>query len=448
MLNISENSVHSKLASYQFQTFEHCLSTDNGQRLRRFLFIISALLTAAMFLPWTQNISGKGAITALFPEQRPQTVHTVIAGRIEKWYVTEGQLVQEGDTIIRISEVRNDFFDPNLLKNISEQIVNKEQSAKAYMGKVEALNRQIDALNHNFTVRTDQQMVKLDQLRLKIQSDSIGVVAALTGLQVADQQYHRALDLYGQGLKSKTELEQRELARQQAEAALVEARNKLQISRNEFINVESEINALRADFRDKISKAESEKFASLSAYYDTEAQVTRLQNQFAGNIVRADYYAVTAPVSGYITRAIRAGVGEMLKEGDEVVSLMPEVHELAVELYVEPMDLPLVQLNQKVRFIFDGWPVFFFSGWPGVSFGTYGGRIVAIDQFISENGRYRLLVARDAEDVPWPKGLRVGAGARGFMLLNDVPIWYELWRQFNGFPPDFYSPNPTTTKVN
>jgi hypothetical protein len=23
-------------------------------------------------------------------------------------------------------------------------------------------------------------------------------------------------------------------------------------------------------------------------------------------------------------------------------------------------------------------------------------------------------------------------------MLNDVPLWYEFWRQLNGFPPDFY----------
>jgi RsmE family RNA methyltransferase len=26
----------------------------------------------------------------------------------------------------------------------------------------------------------------------------------------------------------------------------------------------------------------------------------------------------------------------------------------------------------------------------------------------------------------------------GISLLKNVPIWYELWRNINGFPPDYY----------
>ncbi|MEL6134578.1 MAG: biotin attachment protein, partial [Bacteroidota bacterium] len=81
-----------------------------------------------------------------------------------------------------------------------------------------------------------------------------------------------------------------------------------------------------------------------------------------------------------------------------------------------------------------------FSGWPNSSFGTYGGQIFAIDNFVSDNGKYRILVAQDPNDAPWPDALRVGAGANSMMLLKDVRIWYELWRQINGFPADYYKP--------
>ncbi|MFM7234164.1 MAG: biotin attachment protein, partial [Flavobacteriales bacterium] len=132
------------------------------------------------------------------------------------------------------------------------------------------------------------------------------------------------------------------------------------------------------------------------------------------------------------------GVGETIKEGEEIVTLMPANYQLAVELMIKPIDYPLLSKGQKVRFIFDGWPAFVFSGWPGASAGTYGGLVVAIDNFTNEKGEYRILVAPDPNDVAWPPGIRVGAGARGMALLNDVPLGYELWRQFNGFPPNYY----------
>jgi len=130
------------------------------------------------------------------------------------------------------------------------------------------------------------------------------------------------------------------------------------------------------------------------------------------------------------------------------VSISPSEYELAVETYVKPLDLPLMNIGQKIRIQFDGWPAIVFSGWPNVSHGTYGGEIYAIDQFISENGMYRVLVRPDPDDYDWPEALRFGSGASNFMLLNDVPIWYELWRNINDFPPEFYSQeaNPKAKK--
>jgi multidrug resistance efflux pump len=200
------------------------------------------------------------------------------------------------------------------------------------------------------------------------------------------------------------------------------------------------------DYQEKINKSESDKFSALSAMYDTAAQVTKLQNAYANYNARTGLYFILAPQDGYITKAQITGIGETIKEGQEIVTIMPLLSDLAVEMYVTPMDLPLMQVNEKVRFIFDGWPSFFFSGWPGISFGTFGGKVVAIDNNISTNGKFRILVAPDTDEEPWPTGLRVGGGAHGIALLNDVPIGYELWRQINGFPPDFYKPSTATTK--
>ena len=120
---------------------------------------------------------------------------------------------------------------------------------------------------------------------------------------------------------------------------------------------------------------------------------------------------------------------------------MPANYELAVEMYVRPIDLPLVHIGETVRIQFDGWPAIIFSGWPNVSYGTYGARIVAIENFISDNGMYRVLLKPDSNDVDWPEAIRVGSGAKTLALLDNVPIWFELWRQINSFPPNFYKPN-------
>jgi len=148
-----------------------------------------------------------------------------------------------------------------------------------------------------------------------------------------------------------------------------------------------------------------------------------------------------------INKAIKSGIGEAFKEGEKLVNIMPSNYELAVETYVRPIDLPLIHIGEKVRVQFDGWPAIVFSGWESVSYGTYGANVVAIENFISENGMYRVLLSPDVTDHEWPNGIRVGSGAKTIALLNDVPIWYELWRQLNGFPPSFYNPKKTDSKT-
>ena len=125
---------------------------------------------------------------------------------------------------------------------------------------------------------------------------------------------------------------------------------------------------------------------------------------------------------------------------------MPASFEIAVETYVNPIDLPLISKGEKVRVWFDGWPTIVFSGWPDISYGTFGGKIVAIENFISENGKYRVLIAPDKNDIKWPKQLSIGAGAKTIALLNNVPVWFELWRTLNGFPPNYYKPGTVKEK--
>lgn len=439
MLDLSPHNPVPELNRTSFQSFRTIGIAKANELFARWLMAICILVLAGLFLPWTQNIRARGTVTSLSPDQRPQTIHSIIPGRIEEWFVQEGQLVMKGDTILRLSEVKPEYFDPRLLDRTQEQITAKELTAKSYDEKVRSLDAQIDALSGAMRIKLEQTRNKVQQARLKLQSDSIRVIAAQTAIRVAEEQLVRGEQQFKEGLVSKVELERRQVAQQQANATLIDAQNQLLDARNELLNAELEINGVRNDYRDKLSKAESEKFASLSQRYTTEAEVSKMQVDLANYTVRAGNYYVTAPQDGYITKAVVTGVGETVKEGDPLVSVMPARFDLAVELYVRPMDMPLITKGQKVRFMFDGWPSIVFSGWPNRSYGTFGGQVAAIDNFISPNGKYRILVAPDTNDQPWPDAIRVGGGAIGFALMSDVPIWYELWRQINGFPPDLYA---------
>ncbi len=447
MLNISHNKLNEKVSLEHYKSVQKVFHKRHFKHFNRFLLAFSIIMIIMLFLPWTQNVSGKGYVTTLTPDQRPQTIQSPIPGRIEKWYVREGDYVQKGDTILHISEIKNEYFDPRLIERTEQQINAKSMAVNSYSEKVKALNKQIGALSRERGLKLEQARNKLIQSELKVQSDSIDLEAARTNINIAQRQYDRVVQLQTEGLKAVTDVEEKRLKLQEAQAKLISQENKLLAARNDVINSRVEINRIGAEYTDKISKAESDMFTAQSNQFDSEAQVTKLENEYANYEIRSDLYYIRAPQSGFINRAIQAGIGETFKEGDRLVGIMPSDYQVAVETYVEPIDLPLIQLGEKVRIQFDGWPAIVFSGWPNLSYGTFGGEVVALETFISENGKYRVLLAPDPEDPEWPADIRVGSGANTIALLNDVPIWFELWRQLNGFPPNYYQPEKVTAQV-
>jgi multidrug resistance efflux pump len=445
MLNISKKNPITENIE-QYTTVRNLTNRPHYKILNKIILFVSLLGVVILFLPWTQNISGSGAVTTLKPNQRPQTIQSAIAGRIEKWYVQEGDYVQKGDTILFISEIKEDYFDPNLIQNTKSQVDAKKMSGASYGGKVTSLAAQISAIESERVLKLQQAQNKIRQAVLKIKSDSMDLEAVKTQIKIANTQFNRTVTLNKEGLKPLTDLEEKRLKMQEVEAKIITQENKLLASKNEYINAKVEINRISAEYAEKSSKAKSDQFTALSSQYDTEAQVNKLENQVVNYQIRNGMYYIKAPQNGYVNRAIQSGLGETIKEGTQIVSIMPSAYDIAVETFVSPNDLPLVHKGEKVRIWFDGWPTVVFSGWPNLSYGTFGGKIVAIENFISPNGKFRILIAPDATEAAWPKQISIGSGAQTLALLENVPIWFELWRTLNGFPPNFYQPKTATSK--
>jgi multidrug resistance efflux pump len=439
MLNISSNIIKDRIPFGASKSLALTLPVNGDQRRIKVLIGMLLMGFITLFLPWTQNIRSKGYVTALRPDQRPQTVHSILAGRVEAWYVSEGDFVAKGDTILRISEVKDEYFDSLLLPRTQMQVDAKALSARSYGEKVSALQSQIDALKQNNILRLQQAENKLKMAELKVQSDSIELVQAKVNFDIGTYQLKRSENLYDEGLRSLTDLESSKLKFQEVQAKLISSENKLLSSKNELITARLELEAIDNDFKDKLAKAQSEMYTAMSSQFDAEASTIKLENQYSNYERRTGYRHILAPQDGFIAKAIQVGIGETVKEGDEIVNIVPANAELAVEMFVQPVDFPLIKVGNKVRFIFDGWPAIVFSGWPQISNGTFGGVIVAIDQFAGPTNQYRVLVIEDPEEEAWPDQLRMGSGADGIAILNDVPVWYEIWRHLNGFPADYYT---------
>lgn len=410
MLNLSPQRIHKVLPEERLYSLRAIRPPKSSRLLARWLLGISILFIIVLFLPWQQNIRGTGRVTALNPTNRPQTVEAVIAGRIQQWHVSEGEYVEKGDTIITISEVREKYFDPQLLTRLQEQLTAKENSIVSKGDKIKALERQIRALREGMIIKVQQAKMKMEAERVRFMN--------------AENQFERNKKLFEAGNIPLTKFQEIEY--------------KYQGSQADYINSQTELNGVEADFLDKISKAESDINNTQAELFEAEADVAKLRNEFTNMQIRSQQYQVLAPQSGIIVKALKSGLGETVMEGDAVCTIMPEASDLAVEMYIAAMNVPLIRKGSHVRLEFDGWPALQVSGWPSVSVGTFGGVVEVVDYVNTRPGEFRILVKPDQKDEAWPRQLRVGSGIKGWAMLQDVPIWYEIWRQLNGFPPSLY----------
>ena len=414
------------------------LDPESGRRLGRVMMVAVLMFIIILFLPWRQNIEGSGTLTALTPQDRPQTVQNAIAGRIEHWAVREGQLVHRGDTLLTLSEIKDEYFDPNLPERLVEQLTAKRGNVVANGARIAAASRQIVALQMSLVVGLAAARNRVQQARNTVSMDSADLVAITNAYRIAQNRLARYEAGYQNGLFSLTDIEARRLNLQNDLAKAVSQRNKLGSSRQSLDNSGIALAEIQAKYQENLAKTESDRSSAVSSRASSEGEVAALRNKISNVAVRRSLYIVRAPQTGYLVRTLKAGIGETIKEGEAIATLQPEAPVLAAELYVRAMDVPLIQRGRQVRLQFDGWPAIQFSGWPSVAVGTFGGTVSVIDVVSSTNGRYRLLVRpvqTQPGDQPWPPQLRLGSGVYGWVILDSVPVWYEIWRQLNGFPP-------------
>ncbi|MCS6976908.1 MAG: HlyD family secretion protein [Gemmatales bacterium] len=417
-------------------------------RLSR-LVLISVLFLpfALLFVPWTQTVHGEGRAIAFNPVERPQFIVSPIEGRIKKWYVAEGDRVQAGQRILEMVD-----NDPNLeLRLLDEEraILDRLRAAEARVRDIEA---RIRNLQNSRQLAIDIQTNILRQEEARLFSFKQQLIAAEARLAAAEPNYRRQKELFENrlaGLASKRDVEV-------AERELGEARAQVEAAKAQIALAEEAVKAAKAN----LEKVDADtaaminlETASLRAAEAEVATIRRDKAQIEVRIARQRAQYVDAPTDGVIFRLLANAEqgGILVRPGERLAVLVPDIKGpdreggltktdypgIVTELNIDGNDLPLIRKGDRVRLQFEGWPAVQFVGWPSVAVGTFGGRVYLVDPTADEYGRFRILVEPDPEDQPWPEQeyLRQGVRAQGWVLLRQVTLGWELWRQLNGFPP-------------
>lgn len=413
-----------------------CLALAGSSRfsrlLARLLAVAFVLFAFGVFLlPWQQNVPGTGRVIAFDPLERRVSVEAPVAGRVRKLHVVEGQRVKKGDILVEIQD-----NDPNLIANLRLQ-------RDAALARRAAAKQRVEDLTQQAAEMELAKTQALDAARQRIAAEKITA-------ETAELNHQRTLVLADKGLVSTRDLELATLARDSSAANLAAAEATLTRTEREMEASISNIRANRGTAQGDVAAAEREMAA--------------IESQISQNLQQV----IESPRDG-IVLSVSANDGTYLRPGSPICVVIPETESRFVELLLNGNDMPLVHARQvhedgtitegsPVRLQFEGWPAVQFIGWPSVAVGTFGGEVIFVDATDNGMGRFRLVVAPKPDVIVrggverienWPgnRWLRQGVRVKGWVLLQQVPLWKEIWRQLNGFPPVVADAEPKEPKT-
>ncbi len=390
--------------------------------------VFLAFFVAALLAPWTQNIRGSGRVVAYSPDQRQQPIEATISGRVSQWFVQEGSQVKKGDPIVELAD-----NDANILDRLGVQRSAVEIQRIAQGQKLETLKSRVESLRRSQLAQINGAEASIAIAQQDIAAVRQELSAAEAELETNRLNLRRQIDLRRDGLASQREFELADLAARQSEAKVASAQAKLRAAKNKLSQSRAALRRVVASAEAEIENAEAGLRSAETEVASANAGLARLEV----DIARQEAQIIEAPIDGTILRVVGRLGGEQVSRGEVLAILVPLTDDRAVELYVDGNDAALIQPGREVRLQFEGWPAVQFSGWPSVAVGTFGGRVAFVDPADDGRGDFRVVVVPDHSDGPWPAPsyLRQGVLVKGWILLNQVRLGFEVWRQFNGFPP-------------
>ncbi|MGE0784272.1 MAG: HlyD family secretion protein [Sandaracinaceae bacterium] len=398
------------------------------------VFIAMALFT--LVSPWQQNARGTGRVIAYAPLERRQNIEAPIAGRVVEWFVQEGDRVAAGDPIVRLSD-----NDPSYMERLGAERAATEDRLRSYEARAESQRARLEAVTRAQTSAIASYEAQVRAARATLSAAEQSETAADASLDTALLNLARQRTLHEQGLASQRERELAELAEARARTERDAARARVLAARDQLAGKQADLERARSDRDAAIESARASLASAESDVASTRGALARLDV----GISRQEAQLVVAPRAGAIFRLSAVVGSEQVSAGDILAVLVPDTRERAVEIWIDGNDASLVSPGRHVRLQFEGWPAVQFTGWPSVAVGTFGGIVAFVDSTDDGRGNFRIVVVPDPDDEPWPqvRFLRQGVRVNGWVLLNEVSVAFELWRQLNGFPPVLDAPPST-----
>lgn len=440
-ISVDDLATSAKLQSWEAVEIPERLKFSSKLALK--LILLFLLIVA--FVPWTQTITVTGQLSAYTPYERPQDIESQITGRIKKWHVFEGVRVKQGDLILELDDYDPNFMSPELLTFLEQRKKALEQTRKAALARAEQLDKRIQEMQNLVKAAVPSAQARVVEAENKVREAHQKVEAAKIAVATAELNVDRHKQLAEQGLVSQRELELTIQAAIATKADLQGAQANLKAAEQAMKALSFGREQVNAEVLQRLLDADAARDASVAEAAKASDQLADVSLRQSNAEQRRIASRILAPIDGTVVKMAEAGAGETVRQGDKIVRLSPLSMDKAIEMTADGLDAPLLNVGRKVKILFYGIPAIPLPAWPELMAGTYTGVIKVIDQVDDGKGNFRFWVVPDLEDRPWPEQahVRQGTKAMGWVILNRVPLWYELWRRFNLFPPDYQDRPPS-----
>jgi len=440
-IHIDDLAASSQLKSWELVQVPPYLRRYGWWSVR--ILVVGFLLL--LFVPWTQTITVSGQLSAYSPYERPQDIEAQITGRLRKWHVYEGVRVKQGELILELDDIDPSFMAPELLMLLDQQKVALEQTRTASVDRARQLEDRIVEMKNLVKAAVPSAEARVVEAENKVRAAEQRIIAAKVTYDTAELNVDRHRQLATQGLVSQRELEMTIQAAIASKAELKGAEAQLKEAQQNMKALSFGKDQISADVVQQLLNAEAMRAEALASAAMAADQLASISLRLSNATQRRIYSRIVAPIDGTVVKMTRVGVGQTVRQGEKLVRISPISSDKAAELVADGLDAPLLNSGRKLRLLFYGIPAIPLPAWPELMAGTFGGVIKVVDQVDDGKGNFRFWVVPDPEDRPWPEQAHVRQGTKvmGWVILNRVPLWYELWRRFNLFPPDYEEGPPS-----
>ncbi len=389
--------------------------------------IIAVFVIAAIgWMNWAKIdvvIRGAGKVA---PASQVQNIQSLEGGIVEDILVAEGEIVDIGQPLLKISDVAfASSFEENRLLYLELLARASRLTAEAFDRDFEPhpeVTREALAL-----LRSERSLYETNQEQLR---ETLGILeekinqqqSALREAQSKQRQLTRSLELVRREIEIKQPLKDRGIISEveflQLQQKEAEFEGELDAVRLSIPRIESTIEEARLarhkerlDFQNKAKKELNEVNAEIGRI--REAQ-TALQDRVKRTTLRS-------PVKGVVQRLYVNTIGGVINPGGNIVDIVPQEDSLLIEVRIQPADIGYIHVGQFARLKFSAYDFAIHGSLQGIV------TFISADTITTEDGESfflarikpsRLYLGSQPDELP----IRVGMTAEADIITDKKTI--------------------------